>query len=157
MCDLCRVCKKERDATYWKKYSERLIKRNRIYKYQNKDKIYKVARKYKEANREFMLWYGARKRAKKLGVEFNLEIEDIKIPKTCPLLGIKIEYNGTINNRDNSPSIDRKDISLGYVKGNVGVISYRANRIKNDATPLEIKRMAERIDNYVCFNQDNII
>jgi len=30
---------------------------------------------------------------------------------------------------------------MGYVKGNVWVISHRANRIKNDATLLELEKL----------------
>ena len=29
----------------------------------------------------------------------------------------------------------------GYIKGNIWVISHRANRIKNDSTPKEIKKL----------------
>ena len=39
-------------------------------------------------------------------------------------------------------SIDRIDSTKGYEKGNVWVISGRANRIKNDATPEELMRIA---------------
>ena len=39
---------------------------------------------------------------------------------------------------DNSPTIDRIVPELGYVKGNVVVVSAKANRIKNDATITEI-------------------
>lgn len=97
---------------------------------------------------ERSLLIGARKRAKNLGLDFDLELEDIVIPPVCPLLGIPIIRQGKMNNRDSSPSIDRLTPSLGYVKGNIAVISFRANRIKNDATPAEIKRIAEGIDRY---------
>lgn len=42
---------------------------------------------------------------------------------------------------DNSPSLDRFKPELGYVKGNIHVISTRANRIKNDATYNEIRKL----------------
>lgn len=41
--------------------------------------------------------------------------------------------------RDRKPSLDRVVPSLGYVKGNVRVISFRANRIKSDATADELR------------------
>ena len=55
----------------------------------------------------------------------------------CPVLGIPLVI-GEGACSDNSPSIDRIIPELGYVKGNIKVISRRANRIKNDATPDEL-------------------
>lgn len=77
-------------------------------------------------------------------IPFNLTVSDIIIPDCCPILGIKLEFGRSDGEkwRDNSPSIDRIIPSLGYVKGNVLVISYRANRIKNDATIEELIRIA---------------
>jgi hypothetical protein len=42
-----------------------------------------------------------------------------------------------------SPSLDRIDPSKGYVKGNVRVISARANLLKNDATVGELTLVLE--------------
>lgn len=53
------------------------------------------------------------------------------VPTICPVLGIEITVFG---GRDNRPEIDRLIPSLGYVPGNVAIISARANRIKNDGT-----------------------
>lgn len=47
---------------------------------------------------------------------------------------------------DNSPSLDRIDNSSGYVKGNVHIISMRANRIKSDATLQELKSVVKYLD-----------
>lgn len=95
-------------------------------------------------NRNFSqeLFTGAKGRAKKAGLEFSLSVEDIKIPAYCPLLGIKL-IKGSVDGRvtDNSPSIDRKDSKRGYTKDNIWIISYRANRIKNDATFQEFKNI----------------
>jgi hypothetical protein len=38
-----------------------------------------------------------------------------------------------------SPSVDKFDNDRGYVKGNVNVISNRANVLKNDATVAEMR------------------
>ena len=80
----------------------------------------------------------AKSRAIQKGVPFSLTIDDIIIPEYCPILKTKLEQGDKIHN-DNSPSLDRLIPSLGYVPGNVTVISYKANRIKNDATPEELK------------------
>ena len=41
------------------------------------------------------------------------------------------------------PYVDRIDNDRGYVKGNVEVISWRANWLKANATPEEMRRMAD--------------
>ena len=90
----------------------------------------------------------ARSRAKKKGIVFDITREDIIIPKRCPLLGIPLEVgNGKMHRA--SPSLDRLFPELGYVKGNVRVISYKANSMKQDATAKELKRIGRRIDSYL--------
>jgi hypothetical protein len=84
---------------------------------------------------------GAKSKAKKAGVLFNLTIRDLDTPGFCPVLGIELDWGGG-GTRDNAPSLDRLVPALGYVKENVRVISYRANRIKNDSSPEEIVRVA---------------
>lgn len=95
--------------------------------------------------KEYKLWEKAKVRATRIGVPFNLDVEDVVIPEVCPLLGILIESNNRGRWEESSPSLDRKLPSLGYVKGNVWVISYRANRIKNDATLEELEMIARRL------------
>lgn len=80
----------------------------------------------------------ARERAKMYGRECTLILNDIVVPKTCPLLGIPL-FVGTRQVKNNSPTVDRKDSTKGYVPGNVWVISWRANRIKADGTLAELK------------------
>lgn len=83
----------------------------------------------------------AKVRAKKSGISFSLTREDISIPEICPVLGIKLQ-RGSIQQRDASPSIDRIIPELGYVPGNIAIVSYRANRIKNNGTVEEHRRIA---------------
>ena len=94
---------------------------------------------YKNDPRSVML-LSAKARAKRDGVFFNLKKCDIVIPSHCPVLGIEIQV-GTRVDHDNAPSLDRKVPVLGYTKSNVVVISYRANRIKNDATSEELAKV----------------
>lgn len=84
----------------------------------------------------------ARVRAKKKGWEFNLDREDVAIPEFCPVLGMKMEVaSGAM--KSNSPTLDRLDNKKGYIKGNVMVISQRANMIKSDASIEEIEKVLE--------------
>lgn len=104
-----------------------------------------VQDQYKKKHREKMMLHQAQKRSRMLGVPCDLVEGDIIIPDRCPLLGIVIVNNGRMNNRDSSPSLDRFDPLLGYTKDNVWVISYRANRIKNNATPDELDLIARNL------------
>lgn len=79
----------------------------------------------------------ARQRAKKAGVPFDLTAEDIAIPDACPVLGIPLEASFG-RSTPQSPSLDRVIPKLGYVKGNVLVVSNRANVIKGDASVEEL-------------------
>lgn len=66
----------------------------------------------------------------------DLDVDDLApFPLTCPVLGIQIDYfKKGKGGSNNSPSIDRMNPSLGYVKGNVRIISQKANRLKQDAS-----------------------
>lgn len=75
-------------------------------------------------------------KCKKKNIIFTITIDDIKIPSKCPVLGIDIIlFSGS----DNSPSVDRLVPELGYIKGNINIISNKANRIKNNSTPEELE------------------
>jgi hypothetical protein len=80
----------------------------------------------------------ARYRAKKKNLPFDLSYDVLTIPERCPILNIPL-FRGTSLSKDNSPSIDRIIPELGYINSNVRIISYRANRIKNDATLAELE------------------
>ena len=90
---------------------------------------------------EFFLFMAAKTRAKKYGWAFNLDPSDIVIPKLCPVLGLSLGVQD--KQSANSPTLDRFDNSKGYVKGNVRVISWRANALKSDATVEELERVVE--------------
>lgn len=129
----CRSC----DLEYQK---ERRIK--------NKDKVLEYSKNY-QANRrkdfDFrlqMLLNASKQRSKKKARENTLTIQDIKdaFPKDgmCPIFGIKMVF-GDAGFRENSPSIDRLDSTKGYTKDNIQIISWKANRIKKDASIQELE------------------
>lgn len=76
-------------------------------------------------------------RAIRKGIPFTLEIEDIVIPDVCPVLGMPFIYG----HHDWTYSLDRIKPELGYVKGNVIVMSNRANMMKSTATTEEIGKL----------------
>lgn len=84
----------------------------------------------------------AKHRATERGFDFDITTDDIEIPDVCPVLGIPLT-KGDGKRHDGSPTIDRIDNTKGYVKGNVMVISYRANMIKNSASIQEVELVLE--------------
>ena len=103
-------------------------------------------RREKGINEISAMWSRAKYRAKQKGLEFTIEQDDITIPETCPLLGIPlICHRGKGSQQGNSPSLDRIDPTKGYIKGNVWVISNRANTLKNDASLQELELLVENL------------
>lgn len=129
----CSACKKVKNAECRKKYPR---KNDWHARSKQADPIYFNA---------VELLRRAKDRAAKAGLPFDLTVEHVLslIKPVCPILGIKINYEGgTKIWTDASPSLDRFKPYLGYVIGNVNVISWRANRIKMDATPEEAMKIA---------------
>ena len=84
----------------------------------------------------------ARHRAKKLNLPFNITPGDITIPEKCPILGITLRV-ATGRHKDDSPALDKIIPEKGYVKGNVMVISQRANVLKRDASLEELEKLVD--------------
>jgi hypothetical protein len=91
------------------------------------------------------MFHRAKRRARMAGVPFTITEADLVIPTHCPALGLPLAHGeGKIDGA--SPSLDRIRPELGYVKGNVVVISERANRIKTDAASAEILAVGRWLD-----------
>ncbi len=88
------------------------------------------------------------KKANNYEHEWTVEFGDLTFPTHCPMLGTELDYFAE-RAQENSVSFDRVDSSKGYVKGNVIVCSWRANRIKNDGTAEEHKKIYEFLSTYV--------
>ena len=99
----------------------------------------------------------ARRFASKHLLPFNLTYKDIVIPEVCPILGVQLRtgWGKGRNNKDTCASLDRIIPELGYVKGNVIVVSYRANRIKNDATWQELLTLGNFYKNLLAVTPQN--
>jgi hypothetical protein len=96
-----------------------------------KEKHNRARREYNKRNPEMKLYRSAKWRAKTDGLEFNIDVSDIAIPATCPILGTPLFFTDGLKT-NNTPSLDRVDNTKGYVKGNVRVISVKANTMKGD-------------------------
>lgn len=84
----------------------------------------------------------AKHRAKKFNLPFHITLDDIVIPETCPIFGTPLQVAvGRHNN--SSPALDKVIPELGYVKGNIRVISQRANVLKRDASLEELQMLVD--------------
>jgi hypothetical protein len=83
--------------------------------------------------------------AERTGYSWNITFGELEWPTHCPILGIELDYQAEVV-KENSVSFDRIDSSLGYESGNVIIISWRANRIKNNGTAEEHRKIADYLD-----------
>lgn len=144
----CGTCKTEAQKAYARTaggQAKRIRYRNDpLVKQRERDQERRRWREEPDVQHKMQLLAHARRRAKAEGVAYDLRVEDIVIPATCPCLGIPL-VRGTISHGPGSPTLDRKRPELGYTRGNVWIVSYRANRIKNDASPEELLRIATAV------------
>ncbi len=86
-------------------------------------------------------------RSAKRGYRYDLTPEYLHsiCPDVCPALGIELLYPVKVGSKkaanDRSPSVDKFNPALGYVIGNVFVISNRANVLKRDASVDELAKV----------------
>lgn len=114
-------------------------------KYSERNKTKEYMARWRSRNPDAVLYRAAKNRAKTRGIEFDIDQSDVFVPDVCPVLGIKISIGG---DRMNSPSLDRIDNNKGYIKGNVCVISFRANALKSDGSLDEIRAIANYLESH---------
>ena len=125
----CKDCKKEYDKEYNKT---------------NADKKKEHNKEYYKTNADACTLNLIRNRARRKGIHFDLELKDILGVTHCPVFGWELKRSQGKAQSD-SPSVDRKIPELGYVKGNIQILSQKANTMKQDATPEELIQFAEWI------------
>jgi hypothetical protein len=128
MSSRCRACRAAYTALYRKQPGKR-------------DEQVQYLKARREERPERVLLGAAKFRARQAGLLFDLSESDIHIPEYCPILGIRLEY-GQGAACAGSPSLDRFDPAKGYVRGNVHVVSFRANSVKSSGTAEEHERIA---------------
>lgn len=96
-----------------------------------------VQKKKRHLDTRYRLLCAARARARQLKIPFDLTLEDIFVPDKCPVFGTTFAMNTKY-----AASIDRVDPTKGYIKGNVQVLSWKANTMKNDASKEELEKFA---------------
>ena len=147
----CIQCKRKYEKEYKEKNQEKIKQSYELRKKQYNDAKKEVYHNNETESREKLKkWYrnntrnrlysSAKRRAKVKNLDFNIEKDDITIPDKCPILDINLVV-GDEYAHDNSPSLDRIIPEKGYVKGNVIVISHKANSIKNNATIADLEKV----------------
>ena len=142
----CKMCTSLEQRNRYKNNPEYYKKNSISYRKNNPEKYKAIDKKYKDLNPKRKLLDGCRYRAKKHNIPCNIDMSDIIIPTYCPILKIKLLFSKNIV-QDNSPSVDRIIPELGYVKGNIQIISFKANRIKGHATINELELIIKYIKN----------
>lgn len=75
--------------------------------------------------------------------EFTITKHDLIWPTYCPVLGLEIHYPGHYRGDPAGASLERLDVTKGYVPSNVMVVSLRANLLRKDATAKELRLLAD--------------
>lgn len=103
------------------------------------------ARRRKAKGRHYLWFVGTKYRAKEHGIPFTLEQMDVPWPARCPVFGTPF-----VHGTEMGPSLDKIVPEKGYVRGNVAVISRRANAMKSDCTdPREAAAIATYIADHM--------
>lgn len=151
-CDAVISPEKRADAVFC---SERC--RQKMMRTRNREYHLLVRRKSRADNPLLMKLARSKHEAKKKGIPFNIALEDLgDVPEICPVLGIPLVWNlgaGRKGYHPNSPSLDRIEPDQGYVRGNVRIISARANLLKNNATVEELEAVLNDLKRLRGYNQ----
>jgi len=135
---------REYAKSYYKENKELILQKVKRYRDQPeiKAKRRKKIKQDKLENVAIYLWKYAKRRAKEKQLPVTLVLEDIKVPEYCPVLGFKlIPGEGKVH--DASPTLDKIIPSLGYIPGNIIVMSKKANTLKSNGTLEEHKKLVK--------------
>lgn len=97
----------------------------------------------RKANLPNYIYQSAKQSAKKRGLEFNIDKDDIVIPEYCPVFKTSFSGEERSGRNPKAPSIDRIDSTKGYIKGNIQILSWRANKLKSNGTLEEFEQLLE--------------
>lgn len=96
---------------------------------------------------------GARDRARKKGVVCTLVLNDVYEvllnSDRCPILGVSMTWHNGENYDPYARTLDRINPKLGYVTGNIWIVSMRGNQIKSDASLPELIRAMANLINHL--------
>lgn len=137
----CKPCHKRQKAADYYSDPSRAKRRSKEWKERRRALAKERGEHYRTWRPSRMMYKAAQARAREKGLPFTIEESDIVIPTHCPVLGIELKHGRGCTAR-NSPTLDRIRPDLGYVPGNIAVISHMANAIKSDADSSTVFRVA---------------
>lgn len=138
----CKACNSKKQSVHYQKDPSKIFRSSKAWRARNIEHYRETGKEWAVNNPEKAKLLKIRGRSIRNGIPFDLEPDDLMFPEFCPVLGIRLSKKpGEFDTLDNSPSIDKIIPSLGYTKGNVRIISMRANRLKQDSTIEELKAM----------------
>lgn len=100
---------------------------------------------------------GAKKRRIKFTITFDYFRNLVLANPVCPVFGWKLDYSKGFKGGilPNSMSVDRIDSNIGYIEGNIQILSYRANTLKWDATLDELEKLVNFLQTKQQVKYDN--
>lgn len=161
-CAACKICTTAYVRAHWSRTNDSRRAYQRAYREKHKEKIAMQARRLRiknagrsaeytkrcrENNPAKAILAAAKARAKKYGIPFSITVADIVIPDKCPILGIAFGPNTRrgVGSHWDSMSLDRTIPKIGYISGNVEVMSRLANTMKSNATREHLLAFADWI------------
>lgn len=149
----CKSCQKEKNKRYRELNKESLSALKHEWYNDNKDKILEQKKEGRNLDPRLNMLSTAKHRAKIKNLPFEITVDDILIPDFCPILKIKLQ-RGEGKATNNSPSLDKIIPELGYVVGNIQVISKLANSMKTNASVDQLVMFSEWVLNNFKGNYD---
>lgn len=138
----CVVCDNDMSRLYWLK----TLKAN-----PERQKKYRSNVRAKDPIR-WLLW-SAKRSASKRGLEFSIIHSDLSLPLCCPCCSENFSFDNLSSRATRrSPSIDRINNDVGYVAGNVAIICYQCNSLKNNGTAQDFRNIIR----YITSHQPNV-
>lgn len=144
-----RVKKNQTNNEYYHRNKERILPKQKQSSkeryWANRELFLERAKASREKHYETKLFVQVKSRAALKNIPFNLEESDIIIPEKCPYLEVPLTRTQGKGRVWTNASIDRIDPTKGYVKGNIQIISTKANVMKNSASQKELCIFAKNI------------
>lgn len=159
----CKLCHKKICQEYKQRNKEKrnILERKKWangenVRYKEREKKRRINNPFRERARILRDGMSARARIKKIKFEkhfFTTDYLEIRLKNSpfCECCGKKLDIDFKKDKKfnDNSPSIDRIDPKIGYIKSNVAILCWRCNKHKQDATSKELRIIADYIDRFL--------